>query len=365
MDKELLFQIALTQVPNIGPVHAKNLLEHFGSATNIFQAPLSKLEKLDGIGTLRAKNIKQYKDFNFAEKEIVFINKYKISPLFLNSNNYPINLKNCYDPPTLLYFKGSITLNDYFFIGIVGTRSATEYGKNITRSIVRELAGENVVIVSGLANGIDAEAHKAALEFNIPTIGVLAHGLDTIYPVNHHQLAMKMINAGGLLSEFPSKTMAEKHHFPSRNRIVAGLCDALIVIETGIKGGSMITAELSHQYNREVFAVPGRVTDKHSKGCNHLVWQNKAVLFTNIENLLTEMGWKKTNKTTRIQPELFMQLSIEEQAVFEIIKELQPVHIDIIKQKCNLTNSGLSAALLQLEIKSLLNVQPGNLYSLL
>lgn len=365
MENDLLYQIALSKIQNIGPVHAKNLVEKFGSAKAIFQAPQHQLEKLEGIGLLRAQGIKSIKNFEESEKEIAFIEKFQVTPLFYSSGDYPSNLRNCYDPPVLLYFKGNISLNDYYFVGIVGTRSNTDYGKYITRYIIEGLAKENIVVVSGLARGIDAIAHQTALDLNLPTIGVLAHGLDTIYPAHHHQLARQMINNGGLITEFPSTTMAEKHHFPNRNRIVAGLCDVLIVIETGIKGGSMITAELAFQYNRDVFAVPGRLTDKHSAGCHHLIWQNKASVFTTIENFLQDMGWATIKQNQVVQPGLFLNLTEEEKKIFDLIREKQPIHIDELRYHSKLVNSKLSSVLLQLEIKAAIVAQPGSRYSCL
>lgn len=365
MENELLYQIALTRIPHIGPVHAKNLVEKFGSAKAIFQAPATQLEKIEGIGSLRAKSIKSFHAFADCEKEIAFIEKFGIRTVFYSSPDYPSNLRNCYDPPPLLFFKGNISLNHHYFVGIVGTRSNTGYGMQVTQHIIEGLAKENIVVVSGLAKGIDAVAHKAALEMNVPTLGVLAHGLDTIYPANHHQLARAMLGNGGLITEFPSKTMAEKHHFPNRNRIVAGICDVIIVVETGVKGGSMITADLAYQYNREVYAVPGRLTDKQSSGCHRLIWEKKAAVFSSVENFLEDMGWKKPSPPVSGLPTLFPDLTGEEKKVLEVIKEKQPVHIDEIRYYSGLTGSKLNAVLLQLEIKALVSSLPGSRYAIL
>ena len=245
MVNDLLYQIALTRIPQVGCVQARLLIEKFGDAQAIFKAPQALLEKTDGIGTIRAKKIKAFAAFAEAEKEIQFIEKYKIQPLFISDKNYPQRLLNCYDPPTLLFYRGEADLNCAKIVALIGTRNHSEYGKQITEKLVRELASQKVLIVSGLAFGIDSIAHKASLKNNLPTVGVLAHGLDTIYPSQHGALAKDIIKQkGGLLTEFASQTQPDKHNFPTRNRIVAGMSDAVIVIESGIKGGSMVTAEL-------------------------------------------------------------------------------------------------------------------------
>ena len=272
MTTDFLYQLALTEVPNIGCVQAKILAQHFGEAEKIFKAKQSTLEKIEGIGTIRANSIKNFTDFSPAEEEIKFLEKFKIQPLFINDKNYPQRLLNCYDSPTLLFYKGTADLNASKSISVVGTRTHTDYSKKITDKLIEELSAQNVLIISGMAYGVDALAHKAAVKNNLPTVGVLAHGLDQIYPAEHSNLAKDMLkNDGGLLTEFRSKTKPDKHNFPTRNRIVAGMSDATIVIESGIKGGSMVTAELANGYNKDVFAFPGKVTDSKSAGCNYLI----------------------------------------------------------------------------------------------
>jgi DNA processing protein len=252
LTNELLYQLALTEVPNIGCVHAKILVKEFGSAENIFKSKLQQLEKIEGIGAIRAKSIKTFADFSKAEEEIKFIEKYKIKPLFINDKNYPQRLVNCYDSPTLLFYRGDADLNSSKIIAVIGTRNHTDYGKQVTEKLVKELAAQKILVISDMAFGIDALAHKTALKNNLLTVGVLAHGLDQIYPPEHSHLAKEMLKqGGGLLTEFRSKTKPDKHNFPTRNRIVAGMSDATIVIETGIKGGSMITAELANGYNKD------------------------------------------------------------------------------------------------------------------
>lgn len=236
MASELLYRIALTLVPHIGAVHARTLVDHYGEAGAIFKAKKSLLEKIEGIGEVRAKCIKDFQNFKRAEEEIRFIEKYRIIPLFLTDEKYPKRFLNCYDPPTLFYYRGTADLNSSKIIAIVGTRMNTEYGKQVTEQLINGLALPDAVIISGLAFGIDAIAHKTALKYNIPTIGVVGHGLDIIYPGQHKVLAIEMIKHGGILTEFMSTTKPDKHNFPIRNRIVAGISDATIVVETSIKG---------------------------------------------------------------------------------------------------------------------------------
>lgn len=367
MTNDLLYQVALTLVPNIGPVQAKILLQHC-EAEEIFHAKKAYLEKIEGIGPIKAASITAFKDFSEAEEEIKFIEKYKIKTLFLSDKDYPQRLLNCYDSPTLLYYKGEADMNASKIIAIIGTRSHTDYAKQVTEKIVKELAEQNVIIISGLAFGVDAIAHKAALKNDLPTVGVLAHGLDQIYPYEHAGLAKDMIkHAGGLLTEFRSKTKPDKHNFPTRNRIVAGMSDATVVIETGIKGGSMITAELANGYNKDVFALPGKVTDTKSAGCNYLIKNNKAMLLTDGKEILEVMGWeeKKSQKTKiKSQKELFIELSKDEKIVVEILKEKDSAHIDEINLKSGLSSSAVAAAILNLELQNVMVSLPGKIYRL-
>lgn len=365
MHPELLYQLALTQIPNIGPVQAKILLQHC-NAEEIFHAKKSFLEKIEGIGPVKAASIASFKDFSKAEKEIAFIEKYKINPLFITDDGYPKRLLNCYDSPTLLYYKGSADLNAAKIVAVIGTRSHTDYAKQVTEKLVKDLALENITIVSGLAYGVDAIAHKTALKNNLPTIGILAHGLDQVYPAEHTGLAKDMIkNGGGLLTEFSSNSKPDKHNFPTRNRIVAGMSDATIVIETGIKGGSMITAELANGYNKDVFAVPGKITDNKSAGCNYLIKNNKAILYTDAGELMEIMGWQQKKKPgARKQKELFIELSAEEKTVVAILREKEAVHIDEINQQSGMNSSITAACILNLELQNVILSLPGKLYKL-
>ena len=366
MNSELLYQLALTLVPNIGDVQAKLLLQYFGDASSIFKARQTDLEKIEGIGTVRAKSIKTFEDFHLAEAEIKFIEKYRIKTLFLTDNEYPQRLLNCYDSPTLLFYKGTADLNASKIVGIVGTRSYTDYGKQFTEDLVKDLSEQQILIISGLALGIDAFAHKAALKNSLPTVGVVGHGLDKIYPPANTGLAKDMVkHGGGLLSEFFSGTKPDKHNFPLRNRVVAGLCDATVVVETNIKGGSMITAKLADAYNRDVFAVPGRTTDSKSSGCNYLIKNNKAILLTDAGDLLEVMGWKEKRQRVKKQKELFIELSADEKQIVQLLQEKETTHIDEINLRSGLSSSAVAAAILNLELQGVVAGMPGKMYRLL
>ena len=365
MTNDLLYQLALTNVANIGPVQAKILTEHFHNAEDIFKSSKKQLESIEGIGEVRARSIKLFEHFSALEKEIDFIEKYKIQPLFIKDEKYPKRLLNCYDSPTLLFYKGNADLNASRIINIIGTRNNTDYGKQLTEQLISELQNQQVLIISGLAYGIDAIAHKAAVQNNLPTVGVLAHGLDTIYPASHSALAKQMLQNGGLLTEFRKETLPDKHNFPKRNRIVAGMADATIVIETPVKGGSMITAELANGYNRDVFAYPGKTTDSKSAGCNYLIKNNKAALLTDAEQLIETMGWTTKKARRKEQKELFISLTNDEQTLVNVLKEKETVHVDELFLKSGLTSSTVAAAMLNLEFQNVIASLPGKLYKLL
>lgn len=364
MANSLLYQIALTLVPNIGDIHAKALIHYFGDAEAVFKAPKKQLEALEGIGTIRAKSIKDFTDFTNCENEIKFIEKYKISPLFITDKNYPQRLLNCYDSPLILFYRGNADLNTSKIISIVGTRSNSEYGKKVCEKLIEDLAELNVLVVSGLAFGVDTLAHKAALKNNLATVGVLAHGLDRIYPTQNKTLAKQMTEQGGLLTDFLSNTNPDRQNFPKRNRIVAGMCDALIVIESGIKGGSLITAELANSYNKDVFAIPGKTTDTKSEGCNYLIKQNKASLITGANDLVEMMNWKPKEKKPKKQRELFIELTADEKIIADILQQHEHIHIDELYFKSGLSSSAAAQALLMLEMQGVVLSLPGKIYKM-
>ena len=367
--ENLKYQIAITLIPGVGDVLAKNLISYCGSAEAVFKEKKSKLEKIPDIGSVRAEAVLQNSDdaLKRAEKEVEFIEKYKITPLFFTDKNYPTRLKNCDDAPVMLYYKGNAHLNESKIISIVGTREATEYGKSICKKLIEDLTKHNVIIVSGLAYGIDITAHKAALKNNLQTIGVLAHGLDRLYPSIHKSTAEKMIKQGGLLTEFLSKTNPDAENFPSRNRIVAGMSDAVIVVESGKKGGALITAEIANSYNRDVFAVPGKVGDVYSQGCNRLIKSNKAVLIESAADIEYVMGWeeKTTNgEKKNNQKKLFIELKPEEKILVDLLNENQPLDIDTLCFRSKFTMSKAASVLLNLEFSGIVKSLPGKIYQL-
>ena len=366
MSNELIYRIALTQVPNIGDVHGKMLINIFGDASSVFNARKKDLENIEGIGTVRAASIKGFGNFLVAEKEISFIEQYKITPLFITDNSYPQRLLNCYDSPLMLYYRGTADLNHSKIISIVGTRNNSEYGKQTCEKFIEDLDKENVIIISGLAFGIDTIAHKTSLKNNLQTVGVLAHGLDRIYPAQNKTLAKQMIEYGGLLTDFTSNTIPDKQNFPKRNRIVAGICDALIVIESSVRGGSLITAELANGYNKDVFAIPGRVNDTKSEGCNYLIRNNKASILTSANDLIENMGWEENKKPSpKKQKELFIELSPEEKIIIDILQQKNGIQIDELYFKSGLSSSIMAATLLMLEMKNVVQPLPGKIYKLL
>jgi DNA processing protein len=364
LSNDLPYLISLTQVPHVGPTQARILLQHMGSAERIFKSGIHELEAIEGIGRVRANSIKTFRNFSIAEKEISFVQRYGVRVFSILDPDYPSRLLTACDAPIVLFYKGNADLNNLRTISIVGTRRNSEYGKQITEKIIRELAAYDVLVVSGLAFGIDAIAHKAALKQDLSTVAVLAHGLACLYPSEHAQLSKQMIKQGGLISEYPSHVKAEKHHFPVRNRIVAAISDCTIVTETAVKGGSMITADLANGYNREVFAVPGRISDFRSGGCNWLIRNNQAVLLEDVQDLIKMMGWEEKVKTDRKQPELFILLSDPEQRIMDLLKEREQMHIDVINATTGFPNSVNAAALLELEMKDFVCTLPGRIYKL-
>lgn len=368
MPQELMYQIALTRIPLIGDVIIKKLLEHFGSAGNIFKAKKYELEKIETVGSIRAAALCNFRDFAPIAAEIDFIEKYRIQPLFCTDPAYPQRLLHCYDNPAMLYYKGSAILNPPRIVNVVGTRHPTPYGRAICETLVKELAAAGITIVSGLAYGIDMIAHKTALKEQTPTIGVLAHGLDRIYPLAHKQMAVEMLEQGGLLTDFMSQTLPDKQNFPKRNRIVAGISDATIVIESGVRGGSLITADLANGYNRDVMCIPGRLNDPQSAGCNYLIKHNKAVLLTGAADVLELMGWQDTPRPSVsgvVQPGLFPELTADEQLIMSLFREKSRRHLEELYLQTRLSGSQVATAVFNLEMQSVLRSLPGQLYELI
>lgn len=363
MPEEILYRIALTQIPQVGAVTLKKLLEYFGSATDIFRAGTRELERMSDIGPVKAAAIKGFRDFARAESELRFITHQRIRPLFYTDPGYPQRLKHCVDAPVLLYFKGRSDLNAPRMVNIIGTRQPSAYGIAMCENIVKGLSEHKVTIVSGMAYGIDITAHRAAIRHQIPTIGVLAHGLDRLYPAMHQYEARQMQVNGGLLTDFMSRTLPDRQNFPKRNRIVAGLCDATIVIESGLKGGSLITADIANSYNRDVMTVPGRVSDTSAAGCHYLVQTNKAALVTSAQDILELMGWERAIKPKPVvQRDLFVTLSPAEEQVMSLFRNKTPRHIEEIYLYSRLPGSEVAHVLFRLEMQQVLRCLPGQQY---
>ena len=366
MDDKLKYKIALSMLPGIGGVLARNLVAYVGSVEGIFSQSYQALIKIPGIGDFNARQIKKANVLPMAEKEIEFIQQQNITVHFYTDKDFPRRLKSCIDAPVLLYTKGNLKLNQQRVISIVGTRSSTEYGKQVVENLVEEFSKRNykIVVVSGLAYGIDINAHRAALKFNIPTVGVVAHGLDLMYPALHKETANKMLQYGGLVSDFASGTRIDPANFIKRNRIIAGLADATIVVESAIKGGSLVTADIASSYNRDVFAFPGRAGDKCSKGCNQLIRNNGATLIDGIEDLEYFMGWENTPKADAVQSSLFIELNPDEQKIVDLLRKEQELFIDQVSAELTLPVSRVSTLLLNLEFKNVLIALPGKMYKL-
>jgi len=366
LSDELQYEIGLTMLDGVGDVLAKNLLAYCGSAQEVFKTNRSQLEKIPGIGMVLSKSILQSKSvLERAEQELKFIEKNSITPLFYTNKEYPQRLKNCHDSPILLYYKGNTNLNADKIVSIVGTRTPSVYGKHMTEKLVQELTDLGCLVVSGLAYGIDIEAHKASLDNGLPTVGVLAHGLDRIYPSAHTNQAERMLQNGGLLTEFMSETNPDKENFPKRNRIVAGMCDALVVVESKREGGSLITATIANAYNKDIFAFPGKAGESLSEGCNGLIKSHKASLIESSADLLYIMNWNESPKSKKnAQIPLLLNLSTEEQTIVDAFDNKDQLHIDEISYTTNFPIGKTSTYLLQLEFANVIRSLPGKMYQL-
>jgi DNA processing protein len=365
MSDQLKYKIALTLIPNIGDILAKRLVAYCGSVEGVFKEKKFALEKIPGIGAAYAKQLFDPTIFDRAEEEIKFIEKNNITPVFYLESNYPKRLTHCEDSPVLLYFKGDADLNSEKMISIVGTREATDYGRSLCEKLIADLAPYNPMIISGLAYGIDVCAHKAAMDNGLKTIGVVAHGLDKVYPALHRTIADKMTEHGGLLTDFMSKRIPDRENFPRRNRIVAGISDATIVIESKKDGGSLITADIANSYSRDVFAFPGKVGDATSEGCNNIIKQNKAALIQSAADIIYIMGWEeKKQKNAPKQRQLFVELNADEEVLVNLLKEKNTVNVDDICLLAKMPMSKVSSLLLTLEFSGIVKSLPGKMYRL-
>jgi DNA processing protein len=369
MEKELLYQLALGKVPGIGPVNTRRLLHHFGEPSAIFRASAPALEKVFGLGSKKARDIAGFKDFSAAEKEMTFLEKYSIRPLFITDKDYPQRLLRCPDAPILLFFKGAVDLNDSKPVAVIGTRSPSEYGKQATQRLIRDMAAiPGILIISGLAYGVDAIAHQAALQYHLPTIGVLGHGLDQIYPREHTRLAKDMVKEGGLLTKFTTGTKPDTFNFPIRNRIVAGISDAVIVTETRVRGGSLLTAANALDYHRRIFAIPGRINDEKSAGCNILIREGRARMLVDARQLRDDMHWERPAAPAPQQGSLFAAerpgLSEDERALLQLFAAKKTLTLTDIHAGIRQDHQTVSVTLLHLELMGHISSLPGKTFRL-
>jgi DNA processing protein len=366
VEDKRIYEIAMSLIPGVGSVLARNLVAYVGSVEGVFSQSFQALKKIPGIGEVNARKIKNQNIFSKAEKELNFAEKNGIQIHFYTGKNYPRRLKNCVDAPVVLYSKGKMQLDEQRVVSIVGTRNATDYGKSVCDELIQQFSERNysVLVVSGLAYGIDVQAHKSALKYNIPTVGVVAHGLDRLYPSLHADTARKMQENGGIVADFPSETKIDPANFIRRNRIIAGLADATIVVESAEKGGALITADIASSYDRDVFAFPGRAGDTFSKGCNKLIRLNGADLIEGIDDLEFFMGWEADKKGRIVQSTLFVDLTAEEQKVVDLLQSKGELFIDQISGELGMPTSKTSALLLNMEFKNLLVALPGKMYKL-
>ena len=370
MEEELLCLMALTEIPGLGSVGIRNLLTVVGDATTVFRERTHLTDYIPKLNPRIIAALDAPEAFKIAEKEMRFVESNHIRCLTLQSEDYPSRLRECDDAPFLLFYRGNADLNALRVINMVGTRHATDYGKGICASFLADLKTlvPDVLVVSGLAYGIDINAHRAALANQLDTVGVLAHGLDRIYPVVHRNTAAEMVSHGGLLTEYKSGTNPDRQNFVCRNRIVAGIADATIVVESAEKGGSLITAEIAESYHRDCFAFPGRTDDLYSKGCNALIASNRAALIQSAEDFVKAMCWEtaSVNKSPEaVQRQLFPNLTDEEQIVVGLLQSNGDLQINTLVVQANIPVYKMSAILFELEMKGVVRALAGGVYHLL
>lgn len=360
---DLLYPVALTFVPKVGPVTARQLVSYCGSPRSVFESKKKELLAIPGIGHQIVEGVLQKTALVQAERELEYLEKTGIRAFCYLDREYPERLKPLNDSPVVLYYQGTANLNALRTVAIVGTRKPSPYGVSVCEEIIESLVAYEVTVISGLAFGIDITAHKKCLDLGLPTIGVLGHGLGMIYPAQHRSVAQKMTRNGGLLSEFSSQVQPERVHFPLRNRIIAGLCDALVVVETAEKGGSVISAFYANEYNRDVFAVPGRIRDPAAKGCNALIKTNRAALLEEAADIAYLLRWEDNTTRPTFQRELFADLTEEEELIVTLLRENPECGIDALTYQSRMSGSALAAVLLNLEFKGIVKALPGKRYA--
>jgi DNA processing protein len=366
MDQNRLSLLALHFISGLGDYTIRQLISYCGSAEKVFQTPKGKLLKIPGIGDVTADAIRKGKPFDRAEKEIQRASKEGVQMHFFMDKNYPARLKQINDAPSLLYVKGNVNFENKKMVAIVGTRKSTQYGKHCVEELIQGLVPHQATIVSGLAYGIDIHAHKHAVKVGLPTLGVMGSGIDVIYPSAHKETAKKMYAEGGIITEHPFGTRPDAHNFPARNRIVAGLSDAIVIVEAAVKGGALITAEIANSYNKDVFAFPGNIGQSTSEGCNNLIKANKAFLITSVKDLEYLMNWDPSGEPATRQD--IADLEKFEPAEQLVIKTLlgnkNQLMIDELSWRTGINVSQLASILLNLEFQGLIHPLPGKIYKL-
>jgi len=362
--QEEYYLLSLCKIDGIGPASARKLLRHFGSATQVFEMKPRDLMQVHGLNASKVGAIAAFKEFDAVEKELLWCEKNGIQVVTVSGDDYPNRLRHCEDAPLVLFKRGNADLSPPKMVSIVGTRRVTDYGKRLVRELVEHFVPYGVTVVSGLAYGIDIEAHKAAIDTGLPTVAVLAHGLDRVYPPAHTPYAAAMVKNGALLTEFGIKTNPDRENFPMRNRIVAGMSDATIVVESGVSGGSMITADLANGYSRDVFAVPGRIGDDRSEGCNKLIKTQRAHLVESVRDVGYIMGWDLPEKKKHVQHKIFVELSEPEEKIAACLRESGKVQIDDLCLKVEMPVSKVTVHLLNLELNGLVRSYPGKQYEI-
>ncbi len=363
LEEDLLYVLALQRAKGIGDINAKKLIAHYGNAKNVFKEKRHLLENINGIGSFIIKHLHDVNNLKDAKKELKYIQQNNIETQYFLDKNYPEKLKHCVDAPILLFKKGNINLKSSPVISIVGTRNMTSYGRSFCEKLVSDLSAYNPIIVSGFAYGIDICAHKSALKNKLQTVGVLAHGFEEMYPKSHKKYVDEISDNGGFITDFWHSDELQRENFLKRNRIVAGISEATIIIESAEKGGSLVTADIANSYSRDVFAVPGRTTDIYSKGCNELINRNKAAILTSANDLIEMLSWKLEDKTTAtVQKQLFVELTDTEQGVYDFLLENGKELLDIISLNCKLPIHQTTTILFNLEMKGVVKPLPGKLF---
>ncbi|MFO8130357.1 MAG: DNA-processing protein DprA [Bacteroidales bacterium] len=361
--EDRIYEIAMTMLPGVGYVTGRRMLAVCGSPELIFREKRGALLKIAGVREEAVRKIRSKHLLHAAERELRFVNKHGLKLLFFQDADFPFRLKQCEDSPLLLYYKGMADLDSRRIVAVVGTRNPTAYGKEQCVRFVDALKDTGALIISGLAYGIDSLAHRRSLDNGMLTVGVLGHGFQTLYPSLNRSMAEQMTSQGGLLTEFRRGTRPDRENFPKRNRIVAGLSDAVLVIESAERGGALITADIALSYNRDVFALPGKVTDQRSSGCNWLIFDNKAALVRSPEDMFSLMSWDVHANEPR-QINLFEGMNGAEREVAEILKQRGPMEIESLLLITGKSPGEITRTLMQMELNGQVSARPGNVYAL-